>query len=163
MKKSLRNSENRLIYINKLDEFEKSHEKCKKSLWNGKKFLAPTGNWTCVADKWVQFPAAEQEIVFCFRGSSYIFYGLFRICWIFLCILTFFPDFSMIFSNFETKKFELARVPLNMEKIWISGETRQKIGIGEYFELLDFELVSLDCIDIRSLSLIHISEPTRPY
>ena len=33
-----------------------------------------------------------------------------------------------------------------MEKIRISEGTRQKIRIGEHFELLDFELVSLDCI-----------------
>ena len=52
----------------------------------------------------------------------------------------------MNFSNFQTKKFELARVPFNIEKIRISEGTRQKIQISEYFELLDFELVGLDCI-----------------
>ena len=52
----------------------------------------------------------------------------------------------MNFSNFQTKKFELARGPSNMQKIRISEGTRQKIRIGEHFELLDFELESLDCI-----------------
>ena len=33
-----------------------------------------------------------------------------------------------------------------MEKIRINEGTRQKIQIGELFKLLDFELVSLDCI-----------------
>jgi len=32
-----------------------------------------------------------------------------------------------------------------MVKIRVTEETKQKIRISEHFELLDFELVSLDC------------------
>ena len=56
----------------------------------------------------------------------------------------------MNFSNFQTKKLELARGPFEMGKILINEGTRQKTRIGEYFELLDFELVSLDCSQLPS-------------
>jgi len=41
-----------------------------------------------------------------------------------------------------------------MRKIRIAEGTGQKIRVGEHFELLDFELVSLDCFSIIFLYLV---------
>jgi len=53
--------------------------------------------------------------------------------------------FNAIFWNFPPKKFELAREPISIGKIRVGDGTGIFDRITEHYELLDFELVSLDC------------------
>ena len=84
---------------------------------------------------------------FCLSKLFRLFYYVFQIPRIFLSILASSPQFfNQISQNFQKKKFELARGPINTGKIRIGEGTSIFIRITEHFELLDFELVSFDCI-----------------
>jgi len=63
----------------------------------------------------------------------------------FLYNFTLSSKFLTDFSKFSTKKFELSRGPFNAGKIRIGEGTGLFVGITEYFELLNFELASLEC------------------
>ena len=122
LKNLSKNSGKRLIYIKKFKEFDKSYKKCKKSLRNRKKFLAPAGNRTRVACtryhlsvrrlRWYRvtragdagsIPSQGKNFFFCFRGFFHIFYDFFQIRRIFLCkYISLFSEFCDDFSKITT-------------------------------------------------------------
>ena len=113
----------------------------KKKLWNTKK----NAEVVSLAGGAGLIPGWGKNFFVCFKVFFIFFMAFLEFVKFFKIFFPSFLNFSMNVSNFQTKKFSLAREPFNSEKIWISEGTRQKIQIGEHFELLDFELVSLDC------------------